>query len=374
MRQHLSTATVGLLLSLAIGCGPQEDASSAGGPPGGAPMGTPVVAVPTTKRPVAEELQLIGTALANEYVVIQAETSGTLDTILFEEGQKVVAGQVLARLDQRKLISSMEEAQANLTLSETDFQRVTKLFQESLVSSQEFDTARRRLDADRALVALRKRQLDEAEVVAPFDGILGAREVSPGQVINRDQPLTALVDIDPIEIEFNVPERFLSVCEVGQSVRLQVAAYPESSFEGVVFFVAPLIDLQTRTAGVKARVANPDGRLLPGMFTTLDLILTVREEALVIPEAALFRLLPGDKAMVYVVDENQQAQLRTIQIGARLARVVEARAGLVEGEPVIVEGYQKIGPGSPVTLAPPQAAAVYMELDNAPGSETAPLN
>ena len=332
-------------------------------------MGTPVVAVPVSKRPVAEELQLIGTALADEYVEIQAETSGTLAEVLFEEGEVVVAGQVLARLDRRKLVSSMEEAQANLTLSETDFQRITKLFQESLVSSQEYDIARRRLDADRALVDLRKRQLEEAEVIAPFDGILGSRQISPGQVITRDQSLTTLVDIDPIEIEFNVPERFLSVCEVGQTIRLQVAAYPDQSFEGQVYFVAPLIDLRTRTALIKARVANPDGKLLPGMFATLELILTIREEALVIPEAALFRLLPEDSAMVYVVDEEGVAQLRTIKIGARLARLVEARAGLAEGEQVIVEGYQKIGPGSPVALAPPQAAAVYMELDGDDSAE-----
>ena len=344
-------------LLLATGCSPSPEADSSNGPAQRPP--TQVVAVAAKVEAVADTLSLIGSLAADEMVALQSETAGVIERIAFEEGQQVEMGQLLMELDQSKLAASVVEAQANLALSQSNFERNQELFDGKLISRQEFDQARTRFEADQALLDLRKRQLKDTRITAPFRGVVGVREVSPGQVISPNVTLTWLVSLDPIKLEFNVPERFLSVCRQGQTLEVKVAAYPEISFTGEVYFVAPFVEPELRTTLVKARIANEESLLKPGMFATVDLTLTVREEAIVIPEPALFRSLDEERAMVYVIDQAGQAQMRTVRVGERKARKVEILQGLTAGEEVIVEGTQKIGPGSPVVRAPAEAAQIY---------------
>ncbi len=293
----------------------------------------------------------MGTIEANEIVEIKAETIGIVEEIVFEEGQDVAAGDVLIRLDRKKLESAMEESSANLRLSQSELVRNEQLYREELISRQEYDQSAARVETLSAVGELRKRELKDAQVLAPFAGVVGARNVSPGQVITREQTLTWLVDLDPVKVKFNVPERFLQVARKGQSVSIKVAAYSDRSFKGEVYFVAPFVDIETRNIEVKAMVPNPERLLIPGMFSNLELTLTIREEALVIPEMALFRTLEGDMAMVYVVGADNVAEMRSIAIGERLPGKVEVLSGLELGELVITEGTQKIGPGAPVMIS-----------------------
>ncbi|HKI71053.1 MAG TPA: efflux RND transporter periplasmic adaptor subunit, partial [Verrucomicrobiae bacterium] len=183
----------------------------------------------------------------------------------------------------------------------------------------------------------------------------------PGQVMARDTVLSWLVDLDPIKVELNVPERFLSQVQVGQTLDLKVAAYPTNRFQGKVYFVAPSVDANTRTTLVKAEIPNPNRQLKPGMFANLDLTVNVRENSIVIPEVALSQLLDGNRAIVFAVDTNSTVQLRPVKLGLRLAGQVEIVGGLEAGEKVVVEGVQKIGPGAKVKLAPVEAAAPYLK-------------
>jgi len=327
-------------------------------------MATQVVAIPAQERELVEELELVGETIPKKYVEIMSETPGVISEILVEEGATVSEGQPLFTLDEVKLRSALEEAQANLELSELDFDRQSSLYEKNLVSKKELDQARQRRDADQALVALRQRQLADSHVVAPFGGRVGERLVSLGQVIAAGEILTRLVSTNPIGVEFEAPERFLGELKVGQSIDIRVTAYPNETFSGQIHYIAPYVNSDTRAASIRAWFPNDDQRLLPGMFATLNLQLSLKDQALLIPEAALFRLLGDATAMVYVIDEESVAQMRTIQIGARIPRFVEVVKGLEAGTQVIVEGYQIIGPGSPVKLAPPEAAAVY--TDTAP--------
>ncbi len=345
-----------LVTALSTGCGPATE-ENAGTPPPMPP--TQVVAVAAKVEKVADTLSLIGTVAAEEMVELRSETAGMVETIHFLEGQKVKKGQLLIELDRAKLHASMVEAEANLALSESNFLRNEELLGNNLISKQEFDQSKTQYEAQQALVNLRKRQLQDTHITAPFDGTIGARSISPGQVISPNTTLTWLVALDTVNVEFNVPERFLSVCETGQTIDVKVAAYQDRIFSGSVFFVAPFVETELRTTLVKARVPNPEGLLKPGMFATLDLTLTIRDQAIVIPEPALFRTLDEERAMVYVIDEDNLAQLRTVTVGERKSKKVEITQGLSEGEKVIVEGTQKIGPGSPVKLAPSESAAIY---------------
>ena len=357
MTRFIHTITsIGLALGVLTGCGPAAEEKTGGRPP---MRPTQVVAVTAKVEKVADTLSLIGTVAGEEMVELKSETAGIIEAIHFLEGQKVKKGQLLIELDRAKINATLLETEANLALSKSNYLRNKELFESKLISRQEFEQTKTQFEAQQALVNLRRRQLQDTRITAPFDGTVGERPVSPGQVISPNTTLTWLVALDVVNVEFNVPERFLSVCRTGQTIQVKVAAYPEQTFSGSVFFVAPYVDTELRTTLIKAAVPNPEGLLKPGMFATLDLTLTIRDQAIVIPEPALFRTLDGGRAMVYVIDDNNLAQFRTVTVGERKTRKVEITQGLSEGEMVIVEGTQKIGPGSPVKLAPAESAAIY---------------
>ena len=228
-------------------------------------------------------------------------------------------------------MSTLAEAEANLKLGAANFDRAKQLYQEKLISRQEYDQVASTFAVNQAGVDLMRRQLKDARLVAPFAGIVGARQVSPGQVITRNTTLTWLVDLDTVKVEVKVPERYLRQLKVGQPLEFSVAAFPGEKFRGEVYFISPQIDESLRTALVKARIPNADAKLRGGMFASLDLTLQLREAA----------------------------QVRMIEVGLRLAGKAEVLKGLNGGEKVVVEGTQKLRPGAPVKLAPPEAAMPY---------------
>lgn len=333
---------VGLTLAAGAGCGK-------GGGPGGGPggMAVHVVGFRAVEQPVEERVAVVGTLAANEFVDIRSEMDGAIEEIGFEEGQHVAAGDVLFRIDRIKLEASLAETEANLKLAETTLERYAALAESRAVSKQEVDQARAAFEARRASVQLMRAQWQDATVVAPFSGIVGVRLISLGQYVTKGQALTSVVDTDTMKAEFSIPERFLSQVAAGQAIEVQLAAYPGERFHGIVYFIDPRVSAETRTVLVKARLPNPDGRLRAGMFANLDLVLRMRKRAVVIPESAL--LLEGSQALVFVVADGK-AQPRPVRLGVRLAGVVEIREGLLAGEVVLIEGTQKVGPGSPIEV------------------------
>jgi membrane fusion protein, multidrug efflux system len=347
------------------GCGGGGGAGSGAGA-GTAPVAMRVVAVEAERRPVTESVSLVGTVAANEEVELKAEVEGVVEEILFEEGQRVKRGQLLLRLEETKLGADLADAEARLRLALANHERARQLLDSQLISQQEFDQTASSYEVALATVELRKRQLRDTRVVAPFAGYTGAREVSPGQVITRATPLTWVVDLDPVKVEMNIPERFLSQVRVGQRIAFEVAAHRGRKFEGEVYFIAPRLDLATRTALVKTRVPNPEGFLKAGMVAGLELELTMRDSAILVPEVGL--ISDGDRYFLFVVGLEEQAEMRTVVVGQRLPRWVEIVSGIEVGERVVVEGHQKIGPGTPLQLAPPERAAIYRTLDLRPGT------
>ncbi len=325
---------------------------SGGGEEGGPPPGfaAQVVVAEAKVEPVAEKISVVGTLQANEIVSIQSEIDALIEKIGFSEGELVEEGQVLFELDDAKLVATVEQTKANFKLAETILERNRTLLKSRTISQQEFDRAQATYLADGAALELARQNLEDATIHAPFSGIMAERLVSPGQFISRGSVLCTLVDLDPIKAEFNVPERFISQLALNQRIEIRLTAYPGESFEGVVYFIAPRLDTSTRTVLVKAKVSNEDGRLKPGMFGNLDLILKTKEEAIVIPEIAIS--YNEDQAFVYVVSKEMQAEPRMVEVGLRLAGASEITNGLEAGDLVITEGFQKIGPGAPVAISP----------------------
>ena len=361
MKTSIGLILPGVALALLLtAC--ERQTGGPGGPAGaGQAPASQVVAIQARQQPVVESVLLVGTLAANESVEIKAETDGIVQEVLFSEGQPVEKNQLLLRLDETKLVAGLAEAEANLKLSTLTFERARQLFEDKLISHQEYDQASATYDRTRASVDLMKRQLKDARVCAPFKGRTGARQISPGQVITRNTLLTSLVDLDPMKVEMGVPERYLGQVQTGQRLEFEVVAYPGRTFEGEIYFIAPQLDLATRTALVKTRIPNPDGLLKAGMVASLELRLKIRESAILIPEVAL--ISNGDQYFVFLVGPEQKAVWREVKIGQRLPRWVEITEGLAAGDTVVVEGHQKIGPGAPLQLAPPEKAAIYQTLE-----------
>jgi len=363
MHSALLIASIALAAGLsASGCSKK----AAGGPASFPPV--QVVTVAAKRQPVTESLSLIGSLAANEMVEIKAETDGTVQEIPFNEGQHIEKGQLLIQLDETKFATALAEAESNFRLSQANFERAKQLFADKLISRQEYDQTAANFDVNRALLDRRKREMKDARIYAPFSGIMGARNFSPGQVIARNTVLSWLVDLDPIKVELNVPERFLSQVLAGQTLDLKVASYPTNRFQGKVYFVAPSVDPNTRTTLVKAQIPNPRHELKPGMFANLELTVNVRENSIVIPEVALSQILEGDRATVFAVGVSNVVQMKVVKLGVRLPGQVEVLSGLDGGEQVIVEGTQKVGPGATVKVAAAEPARQKEQKGNGAAS------
>lgn len=348
-----------LALASITGCKKPESAKNV--PPPAMPP-TQVVAVEARREAVAESLSLVGTLTANEWIEIKAELEAAVVEIGFEEGKPVTKSQLLFRLDDSKLTTALAEAEVNLKLSKVNHDRAQQLLRDKTISQQEFDQLASRYESMQAALAVRQRELKDTKIFAPFAGVMGARTVSSGQVIKKDTVLGNLVDLNPVKVEVNVPERFLSLLKLDQTIELRVAAFPGRKFSGQVYFIAPQVDTTTRTALVKAKIANADGTLRPGMFANLDLTLQLRDAAVVVPEPAI--MVNADKATLYVVDKDMNAQLRPVKLGVRSAGMVEILSGVDAGQLVIVEGVQKVRPGAKVKPAGPESTAPYLPKGN----------
>lgn len=310
-----------------------------------------VIVATASEEQIAENLALVGTVLANEMVDLRPESDGIVHEVLFKEGEVVKKGDLLLLLDERETQAGLAEAEANFKLTQSTFERSKQLFNDKLISQQEFDQAAANFQSSQAAVEVRRQQLRQMRVVAPFEGTVGARMVSPGQVVTRSTPLTLLVDLDPVKIELNVPERFVGQLATNQEVQLSAAAFPGRKFSASVYFVSPAIDPSTRTALVRAYSQNPKHELKPGMFVSAELTMATRPRSIVIPETGLAQVQDENSAVVFTLTPDNTVVPKRVKLGVRIPGKVEILQGLAAGDRVIVEGSQKVVPGGKVNVS-----------------------
>lgn len=333
-----------LALSLAAvlaACSGGDEAGGAPGGPGGPGGGMPpmaVEAVTVKSEPLQAGLTAVGTLRADEAVVMRPEISGRIVTLHFQDGQRVQAGEPLVSLDASVPQADLLEAQANLENARRANERAADLGGRQLLSRSDVDTARAQLGVSEARVASARAQLGKTRITAPFAGVLGLREVSVGEVVSPGQALVNLVRLDPMEVDFSVPESALGLVAPGQPLSLDVDAFPGERFTGTVSAVDPVIDPNSRSARVRAHVPNPDYRLRPGLFARLQLGSASAGNAILIPESAL--LQEGDTRYVYVVREGKAVRAN-IRTGTRVPGRIVVTEGLVEGDVVITAGQAK---------------------------------
>lgn len=334
----------------------------ASGPPGGgAPRGVPVELTTVESVSFPRGLSAIGSLRSDESTMVSAEVAGRVAEINFKEGQPVTKGQVLVRLDDDVAQAELAQAQANLALAQSRYDRSNRLQTAGFVSAEAREDAQNQLKLQEAAIKLAQAKLDKTTIEAPFDGVIGLRSVSIGEYVTPGQAIAPLEAVDTLKADFRLPERFIANVELGQTLELQVDARPGQMFEGKVYAISPLIEEGGRSILVRARVDNADGLLRPGMFARVQLI-TDESMAIVVPEASLAP--SGRTQYVYRVTEGQ-AERVAIEIGERRAGLVEVLRGLEPGDKVVAAGLQRMRPGVPVTpMGEPKTASEVAEQAN----------
>lgn len=318
------------------------------------PPAMPVRAVPAKVAPAILETGAVGTLRADEAVMIRPEIAGRIERIQFAEGQQVKQGSLLATLDAGETRAQVQSSTVQLALEKQRLERAEDLFRKGFSSQQSLDE-QRSVHA-RAAAKLREDQvrLAKSEIRAPFAGVAGLRQVSEGAYVAAGTDIARLEKLDQLKLDFRVPETFLAQLKPGQAVRLAVDSYPRAEFRGAIYALEPAIDEQTRTVLVRARVANADLKLRPGMFARVQLQLGVREQAVWVPEEAI--VPRGQDAFVFRVNAGK-VDLVQVRTGVRKVGEVEILTGLAGGDLVVTEGTQRIGPGSAVNVMPDKPAA-----------------
>lgn len=329
-----------LMLAAAVaGC----DAESPGASE--APPATAVVT--TTVAPVEwrDSIEALGTARANESVTITAKVSEIVRKVAFESGDVVDAGDVLVDLSSGAQLAELEEARANYQDAQRQLERQQELADRKLVAVSQVDTQRAARDAARARMDVVRAQLSDRVITAPFDGVLGLRQVSPGSLVTPGTSIATLDDVSVIKLDFTMPERYLAVLQPGLDVVARSAAYPDREFEGSVASVDSRVDPVTRAVTVRAQIPNPHRLLRPGMLLTVELLLNARS-ALVAPEIAVLQV--GTDSFVYRVKPDRTVERVPVELGSRRAGEVVVTRGLEAGDRIVTEGTVKLRDGMQV--------------------------
>lgn len=296
---------------------------------------------------VVDAMTVTGTLRSDESANISAEIAGRVEGVHFSEGQPVEQGALLFTLDDVVYRAELVTAEANLQLSQRNSERAVELLQRNAGTVRARDEAEAQLAIDRAEVDLARARLDKTMIRAPFAGVVGLREVSVGGYVTPGQDLVNLEDIEPIKVDFPVPERALSVVEVGQPIEVAVDAWPERTFEGEVYAIDPQINAQGRSIAIRATIDNKAHLLRPGLFAKVRLITERRDGALLVAEQAIFA--QAGKPFVYKVEDGL-ARLTEVTLGGRRVGQAEITSGLAAGDVVVTAGQMKLRDGAPVRV------------------------
>lgn len=306
----------------------------------------PLVEVAEPQRAlVRDELVTFGSLRSDESVTLRPEVDGRLARLHFREGEAVKAGDLLVSLDDAIARAELDQAQANLDLAEKSYQRAQMLYKRGASNAQAQDEALSQQQAARASLALAQARLDKTQLRAPYDGVLGLRQVSPGDYLSAGQEIVNLEVLDPLKVDFRIPQKAVAQVQLGQAVEISVDAYPGERFLGRIAALNPRLDEVGRSQAIRAEIANADRRLKPGQFVKVSVILAERPDALLIPEEAVIPL--GRQLFVAVVVDGKVARL-PVRIGQRQRGRAEVVEGLAGDEQVITAGWQKAAPGQEV--------------------------
>jgi membrane fusion protein (multidrug efflux system) len=293
-----------------------------------------------------EVVVVTGTLISNEQVDLRSEASGNITAINFQEGSRVRKGDLLVKINDRDLQAQYQRAIHREKLAEDRHRRQEILLKREAISQEEYDISLTEFNSLKAETQLIKAQIERTEIRAPFDGIVGLRNVSVGEFISPQITVARLVSNNPIKLDFAIPERHFGVYKVNSRVQFRIEGSNEL-YTATVYAVEPKIDVSTRTIQMRALAQNPDGRLFPGASASVQLPITSVKDAILVPSESLLSEASGHRAFVY---KDGVAQMRTVDIGVRTERRVQVVRGLEVGDTLVVTGIMQIRPNGGLKL------------------------
>jgi len=358
--KHFSIAVIAISTALLVSACGKDDAQA--GPGAGSGRGgqggqaAVVISTIVTEKSWGERVQAVGTARARESVEIASRVSDKIARVHFESGDSARAGQVLVTLQTGSDTANLAVAAAQVKDADRQFIRGEQLAKEKLVSPSQLDTLRSNRDAARARAQAAQATLADRVIVAPFSGVLGLRQVSPGQLISAGTVITTLDDVSKIKVDFSLPEVQMAALKTNLAIEARSDAYPGKVFTGRVNSVDSRVDVASRSIAAQAEIYNPDSTLRPGMLLEIN-VLQTQHTALVIPELALQQI--AGESFVYRVTLDGTAEKVVVKPGTRSFGFVEIAQGLKAGDRIVVEGTSKLRPGQAVK-----------EFDSKPAADT----
>jgi len=309
-----------------------------------------VIVAPVVSKQISDRVEALGTARATESVNITAGITDKVTKIRFDDGQQVKAGDILVVLEQAEEQAQLVRAQAVRGERKLALERLRQLEDKQLTSPDEIDRTRLELEQAEASINVIKTRISDRVIRAPFDGILGLRNISLGALVETGDLITTLDDTHEIKLDFSVPSVFLEELRPGLKIKARAAALGNKEYLGEVKSIDSRIDSVTRSIQVRALLANPDGSIIPGILMQVDLLRNTRQ-ALLIPEAALLPLADRQYVMRRITKNSEDTvEKQQVKTGLRLPGYVEILDGLSEGDEVVTHGNSKVKPGDALDI------------------------
>jgi membrane fusion protein (multidrug efflux system) len=332
--------------------GSKADAKTAAkGGPGGPGGPTPVEVVVVKPTAVQEDLQAVGSLRSNESVVLRPEVSGRIATIGFRDGQVVKKGQLLIGLDSTLNEAEVAQYRAEYDLALSNLKRSEDLARQKFISSSAQETAASNAQVAEARLKLAQARLSKMKIISPFDGIVGIRGVSLGDYVKDGTDLVNVEDVRILKVDFRLPERSLSQIRAGQDVEVVADALPNERWQGQIEAINPRVDANGRSLELRGRLDNASGKLRPGMFVRVRVIVGERN-GLLVPEEAI--VPQGELFYVFKVVEGAAKRV-PVKIGVRRDAKVEIVEGISAGDQVVTAGMRLSRDGQPVRILSPAA-------------------
>lgn len=314
--------------------------------PGGKDMVVPVKAMIVSKGKLTDIITVNGSTAPNEEVTIATEVPGKVLRILFKEGSSVQKGVALVKLDDIELQAQRKRLVVQQELNQKIADRLKALYEKEGVSLQDYEVAKAEVEKVKAEISLIDAQIEKRTVRAPFSGKLGLRQISEGSYLSPGSPIVNLVSINPIKLEFSVPEKYSSAVKPGTKVNFKLDGV-SGDYHAIVEASEPNIDAGTRTYKLKATAPNERGNILPGAFANVTVSLQEYAATIMIPTEAVVPELGGKKVFVY---KGGKAVPTAIETGLRQDKSIQVVNGLHVGDTLITTGVLQIKPGASVTI------------------------
>jgi membrane fusion protein, multidrug efflux system len=323
--------------------GVASGAAGTGPAAAGKPPSVEVAKVETVK--LTDDTQAVGSLRSRRGVVLRPEVSGRITQLNFNDGQRVRKGQLLVQFDDQLPLAQVQQSMAELSIAQANQKRNQELVAQNFISQRSLDESAANLQVAQAKLSLSQATAARLKILAPFDGIVGIRQVNVGDYLKDGADIVNLEDIDAIFVDFRLPERFLAKVKPGQTAMLDMDALPGRKYSAKIQAIDPLIDANGRSVGIRGCIDNRQLQLRPGMFARVNAVFGVRENARVVPEEAIvpqggkqfvIKVVPGDTPKVLV------SQRVEVKVGLRSPGKVEVLDGLEPGDMVVVAGQQRL--------------------------------